>query len=217
MKFVKENWFKLTIVIILSILVGSVIFYLNYLSRIAEETKLETIKKEELNSIKEKQLLLVEEQKKQQPVPVVKKISTSNNSRITSQIIFFEEVLEGKAVDADLNCIGLALYNNVSISTPNKLVEMFPDSKESYKKKCLDSYVTLNLIRNKLIAEPELQPLRTIISNYIDSVRGLAVYALDDGYASKVIDDYDKEFDKYRLTAREELLRVQRLYNVKPQ
>jgi hypothetical protein len=40
---------------------------------------------------------------------------------------------------------------------------------------------------------------------------------LDDGYASKIIDDYDKEFDKYRLTAREELLRVQRLYNVKPQ
>jgi hypothetical protein len=113
--------------------------------------------------------------------------------------------------------MGLALYNNVSISTPNKLTEMFPDGKESYKKKCLESYVTLNLLRNKLVAEPELQSLRVIITNYIDSVRGLAMYSLDDGYASKIIDDYDKEFDKYRLTAREELLRVQRLYNVKPQ
>ncbi len=216
MKFVKENWFKLLVLIILSILAGCTIFYLRNLNKIAEETKAEIAKKEIITTDKEKKSLPVEESKKQ-PIVAVKSTSSQNNSRITSQIIFFEEVLEGKVVDADLNCIGLALYNNVSIITPNKLTEMFPESKGYYKKKCLDSYVSLNLLRNKLIAEPELQSLRIIITNYIDSVRGLAVYALDDGYTSKVIDDYDKEFDKYRLTAREELLRVQRLYNVKPQ
>ena len=140
-----------------------------------------------------------------------------NISRITSQVIEFETVLEGKVVDADLNCIGFAVYQNMVITNPSLLPEAFPNSKEYYENKCSSSYVQLNLLRNKLVAEPELQNLRRILTVYIDDIRALASYALGGGSSGSTIDKYDAAFDTYRLEAREELLRLQRQYNVKPQ
>jgi len=138
-------------------------------------------------------------------------------SRIKAQIIEFEDVLEGKLVDADINCKVYATYNNLEIVDPSLLPQALPESKETYKQRCLSSYVPLNLLRNKLVAEPETQNLRRILTAYIDSVRALAMFALDGGYSAQVIDKHSAEFDLYRLEAREELLRLQRQYNVKPQ
>lgn len=140
-----------------------------------------------------------------------------NISRITSQIIEFEDVLEGKILDADINCTILGTYNNLSVVKPQDRAQYLPDSKESYEKKCISFYAPLVLLRNKLVAEPETQNLRRILTAYIDSVRGLALYALDGGYSAQVLDKYAADFDTLRLEAREELLRLQRQYNVKPQ
>ncbi|OGZ78392.1 MAG: hypothetical protein A2358_02065 [Candidatus Staskawiczbacteria bacterium RIFOXYB1_FULL_37_44] len=140
-----------------------------------------------------------------------------NISRITSQIIEFEDVLEGKIMDADLGCISYATYNNMSITNPSLMSQAFPNSKEYYEQKCSSAYVTLNLTRNKLVAEPELQNFRRILTVYIDAVRELAAYALGGGSSGPIIDKYDATFDTYRLEAREELLRLQRQYNVKSQ
>ena len=139
-----------------------------------------------------------------------------NISRITSQIIEFEDVLEGKIVYADINCSVLADFNNLAIFDKD-FAKTWPKEKENYKKKCLDFYLPLVLIENKLVAEPELQNLRRILSAYIDSVQALAMYALDGGYSAQIIDKHSADFDLFRLEAREELLRLQRQYNVKPQ
>jgi len=139
-----------------------------------------------------------------------------NFSRITSQIIEFEDVLEGKIVYADINCKVLADFNNLAVFDAN-FAQTWPKNKEEYKKKCLDFYLPVVLVRNKLVAEPELQSLRRILTAYIDSIQALARYALDGGYSAQIIDKYDAAFDEYRLTAREELLRLQRQYDVKPQ
>lgn len=140
-----------------------------------------------------------------------------NTSRITAQIIEFEDVLEGKLVDAGKNCILIATYNNLEVVDPSLLPQALPESKETYRQRCLSSYVPLNLLRNKLVAEPETQNLRRLLTAYIDSVRALAAYALDGGYSAQIIDKHSAEFDTFRLEAREELLRLQRQYNVKPQ
>ena len=140
-----------------------------------------------------------------------------NLSRIKAQIIEFEDVLEGKILDADINCKVYATYNNVVIVDPSLLSQGFPESKATYEQRCLSAYVPLNLLRNKLVAEPETQNLRRILTAYIDSVRALAMYALDGGYSAQVIDKHSAEFDLYRLEAREELLRLQRQYGVQPQ
>ena len=143
--------------------------------------------------------------------------SQQNLSRITSQIIEFEDVLEGKLNAAGKNCILIATYNNLEVVDPSLLPQALPESKETYRQRCLSSYVLLNLLRNKLVAESETQNLRRILTAYIDSVRALASFALDGGYSAQVIDKHSAEFDTFRLEAREELLRLQRVYNVKPQ
>jgi S1-C subfamily serine protease len=149
--------------------------------------------------------------------PSAQSAPQQNYSRITAQIIQFEDVLEGTLVDAGKNCNAYAVYNNLEVVYPSMLPQAFPQSKETYRQRCLSSYVSLNLIRNKLIAEPELQNLRRILTAYIDSVRALATYALDGGYSGQLIEKHEREFDTFRLEGREELLRLQRQYNVKPQ
>lgn len=139
-----------------------------------------------------------------------------NLSRITTQIIEFEDVLEGKIVYTDINCGTLAVFNGLAVFDVN-FAKTWPENKEIYKKKCLDLYLPLMLIRNKLVAEPELQNLRRILTAYINTVSESALYGLDGGYSAQVINKYDAEFDTFRLEAREELLRLQRKYNVKPQ
>jgi hypothetical protein len=210
MKFIKENWFKLSIVIILSLFTINITIYLNRMA-VGNDKNTETDKKDvTVATTSSKSIANVDTSK-------TKKLPEVDYSSIRTQIIYFEEVLEGKIVEADINCSSLAIYNNILISTPTKITEYFPENKSVYEKKCLDTYVPLNLIRNKLVAEPELQSLRITLSEYLDSVRSLAVYALDGGSSAKIIDEYDREFDQYRIKAREELLRVQRLYKVQPQ
>jgi S1-C subfamily serine protease len=152
------------------------------------------------------------QQKPTQPVA-----PQQNISRITSQIIQFEDALESTILDADLHCIGYATYNNMSVTNPSLMPTAFPNSKEYYENQCSSSYVKVNLLRNKLIAEPELQNLRRILTIYINDVRDFASYALGGGSSGANIDKYHDAFDTYRIEAREELLRLQRQYNVKPQ
>lgn len=166
------------------------------------QTEIEKLKEESTETKKQNQI---------QP-----SVSKQNISRITSQIIEFEDVLEGKIVDTDINCTVYATYNNLEVVDPSQIPSALPESKEMYRQRCLSFYVPLNLLRNKLVAEPETQNLRRILTSYIDSVRALAVYALDGGYSAPIIDKYSTAFDTYRLEAREELLRLQRQYNVGP-
>jgi len=223
-KWIKENWFKLGILIMLIVLAGSVALYLNDKNKIAEQVRLDGITRESAITIeKEKteagqeQALLLEQQKKEEEKQLARQSLAEKNDRIASQIIEFEDVLEGKLVDAGTNCIVIATYNNLEIVDPSLLPQALPDSKETYRQRCLSSYVPLNLLRNKLVAEPETQNLRRILTSYIDSVRSLALYVLDGGYSAQVIDKHSAEFDTFRLEAREELLRLQRQYNVNPQ
>ena len=141
-----------------------------------------------------------------------------SNTRITAQIIEFEDILEGKIVNADINCTAFVTWNNLNAVDPSLLPTTLPGGKEKYEKMCMDAYAPLIFLRNKMVAESEVQNLRRILTAYIDSVKALFMYAvLDGGYSAQVIDKHSKEFDLYRLEAREELLRLQRQYNVKPQ
>jgi len=157
-----------------------------------------------ITELKNGRNIVVEQKKSAQP-----STPQQNLSRITAQIIEFEEVLEGKIVPADINCI-LA-------TSPSDSPNAWSDTKEGTKEKCRSAFSTIVFIRNKLVAESETQNLRRILTAYIDSVRALAMYALDGGYSTQVVDKHSAEFDTFRLEAREELLRLQRQYNVKPQ
>jgi len=140
-----------------------------------------------------------------------------NISRITAQIIEFEDILEGKIVNADINCTAFVTWNNLNAVDPSLLPTTLPGGKEKYEKMCMDAYAPLIFLRNKMVAESEVQNLRRILTAYIDSVQALAMYALDGGYSAQIIDKHSADFDLYRLEAREELLRLQRQYNVKSQ
>jgi len=142
-------------------------------------------------------------------------VPQQNISRITSQITEYENILEGKIVNADINCTAFVTWNNLNVVDPSLLPQALPGGKEKYEKMCADAYAPLIFLRNKMVAEPEVQNLRRILTAYIDSVQKLAMYALDGGYSAQVIDKYSADFDLYRLEAREELLRLQRQYNVK--
>lgn len=213
----KENWFKLGVLISIIILVSGIALYLNNKNKFSEQERIDRITKEAEIKLVEEQAQLLEQQKKEEQKQLANQSAATKNTRITSQIVEFEGVLEGKLVNADINCTVLASYNNVSVVKPSLLFRDFPDSKETYEKECSISYFPLIMLRNKLVAEPELQILRKILTDYIDAVKGLAAYALDGGYSAQVIDKYSANFDKLRLSAREELLRLQRQYNVKPQ
>lgn len=165
-----------------------------------------------ITELKSGRNIVVEQKKPAQP-----SAPQQNLSRITAQIIEFEEVLEGKIVPADINCSVLASSNYILATSPSDSPNAWRDNQEATKEKCRSTFATLVLIRNKLVAEPETQNLRRILTAYIDYVRALAIYALDGGYSAQVVDKHSAEFDTFRLEAREELLRLQRKYNVKPQ
>ena len=138
-------------------------------------------------------------------------------SRIKAQIVEFEDILEGKLVNADINCTAFVTWNNLNAVDPSLLPTTLPGGKEKYEKMCMDAYSPLIFLRNKMVAEPELQNLRRILTAYIDSVKELAMYALDGGYSAQVIDKLSADFDLYRLEGREELRRLQRQYGVQSQ
>src|SRR3989344_3210469 len=165
-----------------------------------------------ITELKNGRNIVVEQKKSAQP-----STPQQNLSRITAQIIEFEEVLEGKIVPADINCSVLATSNYILATSPSDSPNAWSDTKEGTKEKCRSAFSTIVFIRNKLVAESETQNLRRILTAYIDSVRALAMYALDGGYSTQVVDKHSAEFDTFRLEAREELLRLQRQYNVKPQ
>ncbi len=138
-------------------------------------------------------------------------------SRIKAQIVEFENVLEEKVVEADINCTILGKGNNlVKYGTPEMIPDNIDEEMANYKKSCAKYYYEIIIVKNKLIAEPELQNLRRILTAYISEVSELAMYALDGGSSAQVIDEADALFDEYRVTAREELLRLQRQYGVQP-
>jgi hypothetical protein len=231
--FIKANWFKLGILITLIILSSGVFMYVQNINKIATQERedkirveAETKAQEEVLKQEQQQALLLEQKKADTQKTITTKTQVSKNEQIVSQIIKFEDVLEGKLVDAGINCISLATYNNVTALTPSQfssqysgltLSEMFPNTKEFYEDRCRSSVVEVNLTRNTLIAEPELKTLRTMLTTYIDDIKEIGDYALSGGSLNSVINKSGKDMEVIRTDAREELLRVQRLYNVKPQ
>ncbi len=204
--WLKENWFKLAILCILITFVLGFLTYLDQKNKFAEQERLNVISKDNQEKIIAEQAKISSE----------KSVATKN-AQIVSQLVMFEDVLEGKIIDADINCSVLANYNNVLKYGGTDIETAFPESPEVYKNKCLSSSLQVSLVRNKLIAELELQTLRKILTEYIDLVRRFASYASDGGYSAQIINEYSNDLDKYRLNAREELLRLQRKYNVKAQ
>lgn len=222
--WLKENWFKLGVLVALIVLVSGVSLYLNEKNRLAEQERLDKITRaeeiktaEEQSRFEQEQVQMLEQQKKEEQRKIANQIVATKNARIISQIIEFEDVLEGKLVDADINCSVLATYNNLAVVRPSELASALPGSKQTYEGKCSNSFSPLVFLENKLVAEPELQALRKILTDYIRDVKSLAVYALNGGYLASILDKYSVNFDNYRLSAREELLRLQRQYNVKSQ
>lgn len=222
--WLRENWFKLGILVVLIIFVNGVAVYLNDKNKLAEQERLDRITKEAEIKVAEEQVKIEREQaqrltqeKKYEQRRLANQVAVTQNARIVSQIVEFEDVLEGKIVQADINCSVLATSNNLLVVRPVDLSQDWFDNKEATKEKCRTAFTPLVFLESRLVAEPELQALRKILTDYIKAVKSLAVYALDGGYLASVIEKYSVEFDTFGLQAREELLRLQRQYNVKPQ
>lgn len=209
------------LLVVLLILASGSVIYLNNRDKNYKQENLNIISTEKNNSplelaIPEQKPLQTEEQSKNvAQKKTTNQIVPTNNTRITSQIIQFEDVLEGKIVVADISCRVLGSYNNMAQLGDPLMKTAFPENPITYSDSCRNDYVPLGALKNRLIAEPELQTLRKILTSYIDSVRELAQYALNGGYSAQILDKYHKDFETYRLDAREELLRLQRQYNVK--
>lgn len=217
MNWIKEDWFKLGILILLLTLVSGIALYLHGKNKLAEQERLDRITKEAETKTAEEQAKREQQQAQLLEQQRANQTAATRKARITSQIIEFEEVLEGKIVPADINCGVLTTSNYILATSPRDSPNAWRDNQEATKEKCRSAFAALVFIRNKLIAELETQNLRRILTAYIDSVRALAMYALDGGYSAQVVDKHSTEFDTFRLEAREELLRLQRQYNVKPQ
>jgi hypothetical protein len=205
--FIKKNWFKLGILVILFL--GVYFLGINVQknqekkSLLNDKNEIPINKTSEINETQEKKLLV--------------KKKTETSSVITTQISTFEDFLEYKLIDAQINCIGFAIYNNVLINKymdTESFKQAFPDSREFYEDKCRSSYMNVVLNQKILIAEPELQPLRILLTSYSDEVKSFSLYALNGGHSTPMIDSSEKKMDDLLTTSREEVVRLKRKYQI---
>ena|SRR3989344_4023943 len=162
----------------------------------------------------------VENTEVEQAVPQApQKLETKSTtpSRVVSQIKVFDDYLEYSLVGAQVDCSVYATYNNVSTSgqmDAQSFQQAFPDSKESYETRCRSAYLDVTMNQKILIAEPELQSLRVLLTSYAEEVKAFSQYALDGGSQASYIDSADKKMDNLRTLSREELLKLKGRYKL---
>lgn len=153
------------------------------------------------------------EEETAQPIPQNTEANNSTPNRIIAQINAFDDYLEYNLVRAEVDCIVLAVYNNYA-STGQIDTQAFPNSKESYENTCGASYLDVAMNQKILIAEPELQSLRTLLTSYAEEVKTFSQYALDGGSQGSYIDSADKKMENLRTLSREEVLKLKIQYNL---
>jgi hypothetical protein len=148
--------------------------------------------------------------------PIMKQ-TKENTSVVAVQLKMFDDFLEYNLIGAHIDCIVLSTYNNIisnKLTTQEELQQAFPDNKEFYDNNCRSSYLSVVENQNLLVAEPELQSLRILLSSYSDEVRTFGLYALKNGYDGSRIDNSDKIMDNLRTLSREEVINLKRKYNI---
>jgi len=153
-----------------------------------------------------------------QPTKATMEMETNKvTSRIAIQLKSFDDYLEYSLVNAQVDCTVFASYNNVVRTgqmDAQTFQQAFPESREAYESKCRSAYVDVNMNQKILVAEPELQSLRALLTSYTQEVKTFSQYALDGGSQASYIDSADKKMDTLRTLSREEVLKLQRQYNV---
>lgn len=154
----------------------------------------------------------------EQPAPQVKaETKNTSSTRINTQIKAFDDYLEYSLVGAQVDCTVYATYNNVSATgqmNAQDFQQAFPESKASYETKCRTTYLDVVTNQKILVAEPELQSLRTLLTSYAEEVKTFSQYALNGGSQGAYIDNADKKMDNLRTLSREEVLKLKRQYNL---
>ena len=200
--FIRNNWFKVAILIIL--IVGIFIFFKNF--KQPKEMAIETPLANEALSLN------VQNQTEQKAEP-----KKTTPSKIINQIKAFDDYLEYDLVGAQVDCIVLSTYNNLVVNgqaNSQTFQQGFPESKKSYENKCRSSYVSVIMNEKILIAEPELQSLRMLLTSYTEEAKAFAQYALNGGYQSSRIDSAEDRMDNFRTLSREEVIRLKGKYNL---
>jgi|GEM_PF-3818664 len=217
--FLEKNWFKIGILVIL----GSVVLILWQTTKISRKAA-----SEPPHSTDE---YLVENIPTNEPIststttaPVLtkqidqaQKTETSKTvpERITAQMSAFADYLEYSLVRAQVDCNVFATYNNVASTQQmdtKTFHQAFPESKVYYENKCRDAYLDVITKQNILIAEPELQNLRLLLTGYTEEIKTFSQYALSGGSQGSYIDQADKKMDGLRTLSREEVLRLNSKY-----
>jgi len=137
--------------------------------------------------------------------------------RISNQLQNFDYIIEKIIYKADLDCYVFATYNNASHysnMSPELFATAFPESKETYSNNCQKSNYLMSMSESQLVAEPELKNLRVMISDYMDTVKAFASFAIDGGYDAATLDNFSAESKKLLTNCREEVIRIRRAYNL---
>jgi hypothetical protein len=214
MIFLKQNWFKIGILLIL--IFGIVIFSQRFPNSVEE--KVEDVSLPNVTVPIDEILEQQEIQKEPASENIPKANSVVNNNKIATQLNIFDDFLEYKLVEADINCGVFATYTNVVSNqsmSASRFQQAFPDSQEYYEEVCRSSYLDVAQNQKILVAEPELQALRILLSSYSEEVKSFAIYALDGGHAASVIDESSRKMDNFRILSREEVINVKRKFNIK--
>jgi len=154
----------------------------------------------------------------EQPKSQVKvEAKNTSSARIATQLKAFDDYLEYSLVGAQVDCTVYAIYNNVAATgqmNAQDFQQAFPESKTSYETKCRTTYLDVVTNQKILVAEPELQSLRTLLTSYAEEVKTFSQYALNGGSQGSYIDAADKKMDNLRTLSREEVLKLKRQYNL---
>ena len=154
----------------------------------------------------------------EQPATQAKaEVKSTLPTRIATQLKAFDDYLEYSLVGAQVDCSVYATYNNVAATgqmNAEDFQQAFPESKASYETKCRTTYLDVVTNQKILVAEPELQSLRTLLTSYAEEVKTFSQYALNGGAQGAYIDNADKKMDNLRTLSREEVLKLKRQYNL---
>ncbi|MBU3668821.1 MAG: hypothetical protein FGM57_02555 [Candidatus Taylorbacteria bacterium] len=209
-KFIENNWFRLSILLFLLI-------YLVIFSSSKQYIVRDEISKDEssLSATTSKEELNILETSNVKNSKLNIKAVENDYAKVSKQLSFFNDFLESSLLDAHINCNVYATYNNVFYNksmSQSEFQSAFPETQNFYKDKCISAYLYVSQNQKELIAEPELQSLRIILTEYSDEIKSFALYALEDGYEAYLIDKSDKKMDSLRTLAREEIVMLKRKY-----
>lgn len=230
MNFFKKEFLLGVSVFALSLVAGSVVYYFGYTKPHYEQIKIMLQKQHYLDQKR------AEENKLDERLSVDSELKDSSGAspdakktkkeeireavppKIISQLKMFDDFLEYSLVGAQVDCNAVAVYNSVikiEGSDSESFKQAFPESRQSYEDKCRKDYLDVVMHQKDLIAEPELQPLRMLLTSYSDVVKVFGPYALDGGSEDSHIDSSEKNMDNLRTLSREEIIRLKKLYGLK--